>query len=76
MLDQNQLAELPESFGRLAALCTLNLNRNQLTALPESFGQLAALKYLEVNGVIYMVSVPYRRGGKREGKRVRKREGE
>ena len=34
----NQLSALPESFGQLAALPTLDLQGNRLGALPESFG--------------------------------------
>ena len=44
------VSALPESFGQLAALQTLDLNNNRLSALPESFGRLAALQNLELGG--------------------------
>ena len=45
---ENQLTNLPESFGQLRNLQTLSLAFNQLTNLPESFGQLQNLKFLSL----------------------------
>jgi len=50
---QNELTELPESFGGLTALQGLNLMYNELTELPESFTKLTALQtlYLSKNQI-------------------------
>ena len=49
-LDNNRLAALPESIGRMAGLQRLWLAYNQLTALPESIGQMAGLERLWLDG--------------------------
>ncbi|MGL5626067.1 MAG: NEL-type E3 ubiquitin ligase domain-containing protein [Candidatus Rhabdochlamydia sp.] len=48
-LKDNQLKKLPESFGNLQALTTLNLSCcDQFKSLPESFGNLEALTTLNL----------------------------
>ena len=42
------LTTLPESFGQLKSLQTLEMYENQLTSLPESFGQLKSLQILGI----------------------------
>ena len=49
-LQENRLAELPESIGQLHNLTTLNLGFNNLTELPESIGQLHNLTTLFLGG--------------------------
>jgi Leucine-rich repeat (LRR) protein len=49
-LDDNQLMALPESFGRLESLRSLNLNGNQLTMLPKPILQLQWLQTLNLRG--------------------------
>jgi Leucine-rich repeat (LRR) protein len=49
-LQNNNLTELPESFGELTNLTTLNLQSCKLiTELPESFGELTNLKELNLS---------------------------
>lgn len=48
-LDNNNLKTLPESFGTLKNLFSVNLEDNKLTSLPESFGNLTKLKELYVD---------------------------
>jgi GTPase SAR1 family protein len=47
-LSDMKLTELPESFGQLTQLQSLNLSYNQLTALPEALGQLSQLQSLNI----------------------------
>jgi hypothetical protein len=42
--DNNRLASLPESFGRLSALQIFYCDNNRLESLPESFANLGALQ--------------------------------
>jgi len=46
-LDGNELAALPETFGKLSALRRLWLNDNRLLSLPRSFGMLKKLEWLQ-----------------------------
>jgi Leucine-rich repeat (LRR) protein len=48
ILDDNRLAELPDTIGQLTGLKTLSLYRNRLTVVPESLGQLIQLRILNV----------------------------
>ena len=49
-LSCNKLTALPDAFGLLASLETLDLMGNQLTALPDTFCQLASLETLNLAG--------------------------
>ncbi len=48
--EQNELAELPASFGHLDSLEQLHLGYNQLQALPDCLGSFTALQLLHVQG--------------------------
>ena len=41
-----KIGSLPESFGYLRSISSLDLTRCSLTALPESFGNLSSLTSL------------------------------
>ncbi len=47
-LKDNQIHQLPHSFGDLKSLKSINLSDNKLTALPESFGSLTRLENLHI----------------------------
>jgi Leucine-rich repeat (LRR) protein len=48
-INEFQLKELPESFGKLNNLTKLSIIENELTSLPESFGELKELKELDLS---------------------------
>ena len=49
---QNQLHELPESFGNLRSLRYCQLSKNKIEILPSSFGNLANLQELRLDNNI------------------------
>ena len=53
----NKLTALPESFGNLSSLCTLDLSNNLLITLPESFGNLSSLQFLYLH-TNQLISLP------------------
>ena len=50
LFNNNQLTALPDTFGQLTSLKTLNLYDNKLTALPDAFCQLESLETLNLAG--------------------------
>ncbi len=48
--DGSKLETLPENFGDMGQLESLDLSRNPLTALPESMAKLSRLKHLNLTG--------------------------
>ena len=53
----NQLINIPESFGQLVNLQTLDLRRNKLINIPDSFGQLMNLQKLNL-GANQLINIP------------------
>ena len=49
ILLNNDIHQIPDSFGNLLFLEGLDLEYNELTSLPDSFGQLINLKYLDLS---------------------------
>lgn len=47
-LDRNRIKKLPEQFGKLRHLKSLDLYGNRLHNLPSSFGKLKNLRYLDL----------------------------
>eukprot|EP00930_Biecheleria_cincta_P089191 TRINITY_DN78460_c0_g1_i1.p1 TRINITY_DN78460_c0_g1~~TRINITY_DN78460_c0_g1_i1.p1 ORF type:complete len:247 (-),score=19.93 TRINITY_DN78460_c0_g1_i1:320-994(-) len=48
VLQGNRMTQLPDSFGQLAALETVDSSRNELAHLPSNFGRLISLQTLEL----------------------------
>ena len=49
ILINNNIIELPNSFGGLTSLEGLDLEFNSIITLPESIGDLSSLKYLDIS---------------------------
>ena len=56
-MDDNRIANLPESIGNLTALTELDLDDNRIANLPESIGNLTALTTLRVDSN-WLTSLP------------------